>query len=321
MDIFAEQPVAPEPDDPLKSLELRSGRLILSLAVFIAYTTTMVYILYKVRFRLDCQAYFTMISFFLSIFINLVVAIVNCFDWESYLSLMEVPKAISDFVIISVFYKFAYEIRHVRLKLESSTYEGYRRSLSWQRCVFVSIFLLISVNLFLTVGELLRKNSDKNLAHYLQLTAKCITFVTDQVLLVMLYVYFCYFFQRKKQALTRQYGVFTLKQKALVIWCLVLLLLNIVLVFLANILDIATVFEKDLEGEFIIGRVIMYFWYELLVANNGILFLFLFKYLASYKRKTLGKRVRARKRKEKKANAPNPGGEVQATTNELMTDS
>ena len=92
---------------------------------------------------------------------------------------MEVPSAISDFVILSVFYKFAYEVRHVRLKLESSSYENYRRSLSWQRCVFVSIFLLISVNLFLSIVQLLSGNSDKNLAHYIQLTARCITFVTD----------------------------------------------------------------------------------------------------------------------------------------------
>jgi uncharacterized membrane protein len=156
---------------------------------------------------------------------------------------MEVPSAISDFVIISVFYKFAYEVRHVRLKLESSSYESYVRSLSWQRCVFVSIFFLISVNLFLSIVQLLRQSDDKNFAHYIKLTTTCITFVTDQVLLVMLYVYFCYFFQRKKQALTRQYGVFTFKQKALVIWCLVLLVMNMVLVFLSNILDIMTVFN------------------------------------------------------------------------------
>lgn len=51
----------------------------------------MVYILYKVRLKLDCQAYFITISYFLSIGINLVFAIVNCFNWEDYLELMEVP--------------------------------------------------------------------------------------------------------------------------------------------------------------------------------------------------------------------------------------
>lgn len=59
--------------------------------MFIAYTSTMVYILYKVRLKLDCQAYFITISYFLSIGINLVFAIVNCFNWEDYLELMEVP--------------------------------------------------------------------------------------------------------------------------------------------------------------------------------------------------------------------------------------
>lgn len=99
------------------------------------------------------------------------------------------------------------------------------------------------------------------MAYYIRLTTGCITFVTDQVLLVMLYVYFCFFFQRKKEALTKQYGVFTFKQKALVIWCLVLLVLNIVLVCLANIVDIVTVFDPSLDDNFLNLRVIMYFWY------------------------------------------------------------
>jgi len=125
----------------------------------------------------------------------------------------------------------------------------------------VSILFLISVNLFLSLVQILGDGQNKNLAYYIALTTKCITFVTDQVLLVMLYVYFCFFFQRKKQALTKKYGVFTFKQKALVIWCLVLLVLNIVLVFLANIVDIVTVFDPSLEDNFIIMRIIMYFWY------------------------------------------------------------
>ena len=77
----------------------------------------------------------------------------------------------------------------------------------------------------------------------------------------MLYIYFCYFFQKKKEALTRQYGVFTLKQKILVIWCLVLIILNIVLVFLSNVLEIVTIFDNSVKDKFIIGKVVIYFWY------------------------------------------------------------
>jgi hypothetical protein len=57
-----------------------------------------------------------------------------------------------------------------------------------------------------------------------------------------------------------------------------------------------------------------------LIANNGIFFLFLFKYLATYKRKSIDKRARARKRKQDQAKVAKPGVEVPETT-ELMTES
>jgi hypothetical protein len=62
--------------------------------------------------------------------------------------------------------------------------------------------------------------------------------VTDQTLIVLLYIYFCYFFQMKKQSLTREYGVFTLKQKVLVIWCVVVLVMNGFLIFANNVVEI-----------------------------------------------------------------------------------
>jgi|LauGreDrversion4_2_1035121.scaffolds.fasta_scaffold283941_3 uncharacterized membrane protein len=77
----------------------------------------------------------------------------------------------------------------------------------------------------------------------------------------MLYIYFCYFFQKKKEALTQQYGVFTCKQKALVIWCLLMIVLNILLVFISNAVEIVTIFKIDLKNKFVIGKVVIYFWY------------------------------------------------------------
>ncbi len=68
-----------EGDDPLSSKELKVAKLLLSLTVFLAYSGTMGFVLYKVRFKLDCQAYFTIIGFAVSIGIHLITAIINFF--------------------------------------------------------------------------------------------------------------------------------------------------------------------------------------------------------------------------------------------------
>jgi hypothetical protein len=57
--------------------------------------------------------------------------------------------------------------------------------------------------------------------------------LTDIPIIVMLWVYFGYFFQRKKEAYTKKYRVFSKKQKAIVIWVLVILIFNSV-IFLTN---------------------------------------------------------------------------------------
>ena len=95
--------------------------------------------------------------------------------------------------------------------------------------------------------------------------------------------YFSFFFMKKKEALTRNYGVFTRKQKALVIWAVLLLLANSFNFLVNNVLEMMFVFNflsQEFEETWSIA---MYFWFELLILNNGVLFLILFMHLAKFK--------------------------------------
>lgn len=97
------------------------------------------------------------------------------------------------------------------------------------------------------------------------------------------------------------------------IWCLVLILLNGFLVFLANVLEIVTIISPDIEMVLINGREVMYFWYQMLIANNGILFLFLFKHLAQFKSKTSKKKkVKKNNKKRLKKSAAANGAQDQS---------
>ena len=132
---------------------LKYGRLALSLIVFISYTSIMIYVLLSVKFRLDCQAYFTMMAFFGSIGVNLVYSIVSVTKMHDYLQMIKIPSTISDFVIVAVFYQFIYQLRIVRLRLECNSFPEFKRKLNWQRIIWFLIYGILSVNLILDIAE------------------------------------------------------------------------------------------------------------------------------------------------------------------------
>lgn len=92
--------------------------------------------------------------------------------------------------------------------------------------------------------------------------------------------YFCFFFQKKKESLTRQYGVFTTKQKILVILCILIFVLNGLILIASSVFLFLNILSA--ENNYIWERV-KNFWYEILILNNGIIFLYLFKHLARFK--------------------------------------
>ena len=77
----------------------------------------------------------------------------------------------------------------------------------------------------------------------MQFTSRFLSFCTDAPIIVMLWTYFGYFFQMKKQAYTRKYQVFSTKQKVMVIWVLIILIINSVVFFSNNIIEMLMLFS------------------------------------------------------------------------------
>lgn len=222
----------------------------MSALVFLSYSLALLSVLAskKSRAGLDGQAYFTMLAFLASTGVNLVYSLADLLVRDNdLLQLVEVPLKVGDFVIIAVFYKFVYEMRVVRLKLECEEYQDYQKRLRRQRIVWSLIYATLILNLVLEfLFSLMQRRRELkfSVVGVVGLASQVLQLVTDQALIVLLYVYFCYFFQMKKQSLTREYGVFTLRQKLLVVWCVIVLVLNGFLIFTNNIVEIMVLLDK-----------------------------------------------------------------------------
>jgi hypothetical protein len=135
-----------------ENFRLQLGRLTLSTLVFFSYSLGLFSVLRqrKLRAGLDGQAYFTMLAFFASTGVNLVYSVADMLITDNeLLFLVEIPLKVGDFVIIAVFYKFVYEMRAVRLKLECEEYQEYRDRLRRQRIIWSLIYATLIINLAL----------------------------------------------------------------------------------------------------------------------------------------------------------------------------
>lgn len=114
-------------------------------------------------------------------------------------------------------------------------------------------------------------------AHFLSLT-------TDGPIIIMLWMYFAYFFTMKKQAYTKKYRVFSIKQKCIVIWVLLIIIFNSVTFCANNIFEVLMslkVFSKSFAENWFN---IMYFIQDFLILNDGLLILWMYKSLSKFKR-------------------------------------
>jgi len=199
---------------------------------------------------------------------------------------------VEDFVIISVFYSFIYEMRLVWLKMTSDDLKTYTLRKQRQKKMWFAIYLTIGTTLGL---EILMNtwNSDKNEIYHpwslwfiLNLLSHILSNLTDLPIIVMLWLYFGYFFQRKKEAYTKKYRVFSKKQKALVIWVLVILIFNSVIFLVSNVIEFLLVFPNLFPQSFSnLWSNGMYFVYYFLILNDGILILWMYKGFSKVKAK------------------------------------
>jgi hypothetical protein len=169
--------------------------------------------------------------------------------------------------------------------------------------MWVAIYLTIGTTLGL---EILMKTwaGDKNeiyqpwkLGFVLHLLSHTMSCLTDIPIIVMLWMYFGYFFQRKKEAYTKKYRVFSKKQKAIVIWVLVILIFNSVIFLTNNVIEFLLVMPNLFPQSFNnMWSNAMYFVYDFLILNDGVLILWMYKGFSKVKAK------KGQKGKPKEAN-------------------
>ena len=183
-------------------------------------------------------------------------------------------------------------MRLVWLKMTSDDLKTYTLRKQRQKKMWFAIYLTIGTTLGL---EILMNtwNSDKNEIYHpwslwfiLNLLSHILSNLTDLPIIVMLWLYFGYFFQRKKEAYTKKYRVFSKKQKALVIWVLVILIFNSVIFLVSNVIEFLLVFPNLFPQSFSnLWSNGMYFVYYFLILNDGILILWMYKGFSKVKAK------------------------------------
>lgn len=188
-------------------------------------------------------------------------------------------------------------MRVVRIKLESDNYDSYKAKLKKQRTFWTLIYLaLITTLVFEIFASLFNSLDIWSFPFLLKFSAEIMGLLTDVAIIVILWTHFSYFFQRKKQALTKQYGVFKKKQKALVIWSLIVLISNSILLVISNAIEMIILFSPLSAASFIkVWRIVAYYWFDLMNLNNSILILWMYMYLTR-KMKPLPKPGQKRKK-------------------------
>ena len=133
-----------------------------------------------------------------------------------------------------------------------------------------------------------------------RLIAIALSFIMDPFLVIELYRYFCFFFQKKKESLTRQYGIFTCKQKTVVIFCIFVFVFSGIVLLLDDALELMLLCKLITEkGPQERWYVVMYIFYEVLILTNSIMFLYFFKHMTMFQ---LAKEGRTSHLKKKEGN-------------------
>ena len=262
-------------------------RLIFGIIVLVTYLAATAYVIRKSGLkRFDGKVYLTIFGFLLGMGLNVglcfaqVILGMELDTWK----IVHFPQKVEDFVIVTIFYSFIYEMRVVWLKMTSDDLKTYNLRKQRQRKMWTAIYLTIGITLGLEI-LMMTWIGDKNeiyqpwkLGFIINLLSRILSNLTDLPIIVMLWMYFGYFFQRKKEAYTKKYRVFSKKQKAIVIWVLIILILNSMIFLVSNVVEVLIVFPnlfpqsfKNLWSNF------MYFIYDFLILNDGILILWMYK--------------------------------------------
>ena len=106
-----------------------------------------------------------------------------------------------------------------------------------------------------------------NVAFNFDAASSFLSFFIEGILLAFMWIYFLYFFKKKKEFISRQKGEefkraqFTNKEKALIIWTAVVLLSNTICIGVDNAIEIVFLFIESYTTFEPIWKLIVHFWF------------------------------------------------------------
>ena len=194
-----------------------------------------------------------------------------------------IPNATANIVILTVFYFFTYELRLVQLKLEARNFSQFLKKQEEAQIVFLVVLAILLSILVLIIGRNQYPDSDINIvgstAWIIHVMATVLHLGTDIFLVLLLWFYFIYFFRKKKQFLSKTRGQFSRYEKVAITWTFIVLLSNTINIGFDNSLDIMFLFIENFAFEGL-WNLFQNFWFSLLILNNGVSMLILYRHVA-----------------------------------------
>jgi hypothetical protein len=259
-------------------------RLMSSSVLLVVYSFYALTVLWNYGRILDFSAWSVIIIYLVSIIIRLVFAVydlatIGIKDARG----IEIPNAVAGIFILMVFYYFTYELRLVQLKLESSNLDQFLKKVKQAKVMLIFVLLLLTTILslriwsdFFTIEEI---NTVGSFGWRLIAISVYISLFTDLGNIFLFWFYLNYFFRKKKEFLSKTRGQFTFKEKAIIVWTYVILFLNTINFTFDNYLDVKFLYIEnyDFENQW---NAFLSVWFALLIMNNGITLLYLYKRVA-----------------------------------------
>ena len=119
--------------------------LVFSAVTFLGYTAYAVYVLIKVKFAVENGSMVTIGMYFFCLgmkFIFWLLEVLQNYDRNS--AATYIPDTIGTYLIIGVYFYFIFEVKMVRLKLESENVSTFRESMINLRVFYLIMYLIIA---------------------------------------------------------------------------------------------------------------------------------------------------------------------------------
>ena len=210
---------------------------------------------------------------------------------------MKIIYKTAEFLALGVFHYFAFDLSLVKLRLESFTMSIFAQKHRKRRfilfyLIFPAILInwLIEITLNIFFEDILVIDSVPLFS--LDIFSHILTLLLNILLSSLLWHYSVYFFKKKKLMMMRKNQQFSLKQKFLVIWAIIILAANSIDMIADGLIQTVhlIIHNNSMDNFLKYWTLYKHIWYDIFILNNGLVLLGLYRYFAKIKENSLGRK-------------------------------